>query len=201
MKFEEAIKLNNLGDRIEEQYGKWGHFTEENAKTVVLIAKGEAIGHQSRLPSLMAMTAFTWCNESTWMLNPGPNTNNKPQNPWNWDIGPFQLNVQWTMRMSWQQDFTSRDLPWKKVFGESFYLEDGTTPAPFNGDPIFNGRCALRRTLLDNRNPGAFGFPDRETMQVVLYTGPKAQPSRLKSWNKYGEDFKKFFEAYTAKES
>lgn len=196
MTFDEALKINNLGSRIEDQYGKWGHFTEDNAKAVITIANGEAVGHQSRLASLMAMTAFTWMNESTWQFNPEPNVNNKRWSPWNWDVGPFQLNVQWTMRMGWQQDFSTRDLPWKKVFGESFYLEDGVTPVAFNGEPIFNGRCALRRMLLDNRNPGPFGFADKETMQVVLYTGPKAQQARLKTWQKYGEDFKLFFEAY-----
>lgn len=197
MKFEEALKLNNLGERIENQYGRWGHFTEENAKVIVDIVKADPVGYQSRFPTIMAMTAFTWMNESTWDFHPMPNTNGKSESPWNWDIGPFQLNVQWTHRMAWQQDFRTKDLSWKDVFGKQFYLLDGITPAPFNGNIVTHGQCALRRLLHDQRQPESLGFADKETMQVVLYTGPKAQPHRLKSWVEYGENFKQFFEAYT----
>lgn len=198
MEFNEALKINNLGDRVEEQYGKWGHFTEENVKAIVKICDLE-VGQGSKVVSItsMAMLAFTWANESTWALNPEPNTNKHPSSPWNWDIGPFQLNLQWTMRMIWQKDFTTNGLTWKGVWGQTFFAVDGVSPVAFNGDVIENGRCALRRLLSDNRQPGRFGFPDKETMQLVLYTGPKAQPLRLKNWDKYGEDFKRFFEAYT----
>lgn len=198
MKFEEALKLNNLGERIEGQYGRWGHLTEENVKTIVSIVKADPVGYQSRMPLIMAMTAFTWLNESTWSFNPEPNTNKKPESPWNWDVGPFQLNVGWTHRMSWQSDFKTTDLPWKEVFGSTFYKEDGITPAPFNGDVITHGRCALRRLLHDQRQPGPLGFTDREAMRVTLYTGPKAQQQRLRSWNEYGKHFEEFFEAYTS---
>lgn len=196
MKFEEALKINNLGERIEQQYGRWGHFTQANADTVIRIATAESVGWQLPISTLMAMASFTWMNESTWAFNPEPNINNQRYSPWNWDIGPFQLNVQWTHRMSWQNDFKTNDLNWKEVFGKSFYAEDGITPMPFNGDITTHGRCALRRLLHDRRQPGPLGFPDRETMRVTLYTGPKAQNARLKSWNTYGEDFKLFFEAY-----
>lgn len=195
--FAETLNVNNLGDRIEEQYGKWGHFTEENAKTVVTVANSEASAWRLPAASLMAMTAFTWVNESSWSFSPEPNTNGKPTSPWNWDVGPFQLNLQWTCRMIWQRDFSTAGLTWKGVWGESFYREDGITPNAFNGNVIENGKCALRRMLCDQRQHGKLGFADRETMQVVLYTGPKAQPLRLKNWKKYGEDFKRFFEAYT----
>lgn len=199
LKFEEALKLNNLGERIEQRYGRWGHFTEENAKTVVKVSDLEVgQGVKSVSFQTMAMLAFTWVNESSWHFRPEPNTNGKPESPWNWDIGPFQLNVQWTHRIAWQQDFKTKDLSWKEVFGQQFYLEDEITPAPFNGDVVTHGRCALRRLLHDQRQAGPLGFPDRETMRVVLYTGPKAQPARLKAWNEYGEDFKRFFDAYTS---
>lgn len=198
-RFEEALKVNNLGTRIEEQYGKWGHFTEENVTTIIEIARTEAGLGKFNPIELMAMTAFTWVNESSWAFNPEPNTNNKRWSPWNWDVGPFQLNVQWTMRMAWQGDFRSRDLPFKDVFGPTFYTTDGVTPIAFPGNVVSNGRCALRRMIFDNREPGKFGFPDRQTMQVVLYTGPKAQQQRQKNWNKYGQDFKHFFEVYTSK--
>lgn len=197
MKFEEAIQLNDLGNQIEAQYGQWGHFTKENADAIVKIALDEAVGWQMPPETLMAMTAFTWMNESTWNFKPEPNVNSKRWSVWHWDIGPFQLNLQWAMRMAWQQDFKTKDLNWKEVFGSSFYAEDGVTPVPFNGDVITHGRCALRRLLYDKREPGNFGFADRETMRIVLYTGPKAQPARLKTWNKYGEHFKEFFRAYT----
>ena len=201
MNFEEALKLNGFGDRIEEQYGRWGHFTEENAKAIIKIADAE-VGQGSRVASLssMAMVAFTWANESSWAFNPTPNVNGKPLSPWNWDVGPFQLNLQWTTRIVWQGDFVSKGLDWKSVWGQSFYEEDGTTPAAFNGDVVANGRCALRCMLADRRQPGPLGFADRETAQIVLYTGPKAQPARLKNWAKYGDGFKNFFEAYLRKE-
>lgn len=199
MKFEEALKLNNLGERIEEQYGRWGHLTEENVKTVIRIVDLE-VGQGVRAVSFrtMAMLAFTWVNESSWHFAPEPNTNQRNGSPWNWDVGPFQLNVGWTHRMSWQNDFKTNDLPWKEVFGQTFYAEDGTTPVAFNGDVITHGRCALRRLLHDQRQPGPLGFADRETMRVTLYTGPKAQSHRLKSWNNYGKHFEEFFEAYTS---
>lgn len=198
MNFEEALKLNNLGERIEQQYGRWGHFTEENAKTVIKVVDSEiSQGVKAARVQAMAVLAFTWLQESTWSFNPLPNTNKKPESPWNWDIGPFQLNVHWTHRIAWQQDIKTKDLNWKDVFGKQFYLLDGITPAPFNGDVVTHGRCALRRLLHDQRQPGPLGFADKETMQVVLYTGPKAQPHRLKSWTEYGEHIKEFFEAYT----
>lgn len=198
MKFEEALKLNNLGERIEEQYGRWGHFTEENAKIVTRVVEQEAVGYKFPISRLMAMLSFTWMNESTWSLNPEPNTNGKPESPWHWDIGWGQLNMQWTHRMAWQQDFKTKDLPWKEVFGHTFYHQDGVTPLPFNGDSLTHGRCVLRRLLHDQRQPGPLGFADNETMRVVLYTGPKAQPHRLKSWGEYGRHFEEFFEAYTS---
>lgn len=198
MKFEEAIKLNNLGERIEQQYGRWGHFTEENAKIVVRIVEQESVGYKFPLGRLMSMLAFTWVNESSWHFAPEPNTNSKPESIWNWDVGPFQLNVGWTHRMAWQQDFKTKDLPWKEVFGHTFYYQDGVTPIPFTGDVVTHGRCALRRLMHDQREPGPFGFPDRETLRVVLYTGPKAQPHRLRTWNTYGKHFEEFFEAYTS---
>lgn len=198
MKFEEALKLNNLGERIEERYGRWGHFTEENAKVVSKIVMAESLGWNLPMSRLAAMLSFTWLNESSWHFNPDPNTNSKPESPWHWDVGPFQLNVGWTYRMGWQQDFKTKDLPWKEVFGESFYEPAGIIPAKFNGDIITHGRCALRRLLHDQRQPGPLGFSDKETMRVVLYTGPKAQPQRLRSWNEYGKHFEEFFEAYTS---
>lgn len=200
MTFDEAIKLNDLGERLDTQYGQWGHFTKESADLAIEIATKESVGWQLPLETLMAMVAFTHGQEATWKLNPEPNVNNKRWSPWHWDIGPFQLNMEWTHRMAWQQDFKTKDLPWKEVFGSKFYAEDGVTPLRFNGDVITNGRCALRRLLHDQREPGPLGFADRQTMRIVLYTGPKAQPSRLKAWNKYGEHFKQFFEAYRGKE-
>lgn len=200
MNFEEAIKLNNLGNRIQEQYGQWGHFVEENAKTVIKIVDHEVgrVWRGAASSRVMAMCCFTWLNESTFSFNPEPNTNKRNGSPWNWDVGPFQLNVGWAHRMSWQSDFKTNDLPWKEVFGQTFYAEDGTTPVPFNGNVVTHGRCALRRLLHDQRQPGPIGFADRETMRVVLYTGPKAQQHRLRSWNEYGKHFEEFFEAYTS---
>src|SRR5688500_9359688 len=152
MTFDEALKLNHLGDRIEERYGRWGHFTQANADVVSVASLTEGSTWKISPVTLMAMTAFTWMNESTWSLNPTPNTNGKLQSPWHWDVGPFQLNVQWAHRMAWQQDFKTRDLNWKEVFGITFYGEDGT-PTPFNGDVVTHTRCAVRRLLYDQREP------------------------------------------------
>lgn len=198
MDFEACLKINNLGARLHDQYGRWGHFLDANAKAVIEIVSRETVNSNIPPTRLSAMLAFTWGEESTWSFNPEPNTNGKPESPWHWDVGPFQLNVGWTYRIGWQQDFKTKDLPWKEVFGESFYEPAGILPIKFNGDAVTHGKCALRRLLHDQREPGPLGFADRETLRVVLFTGPKAQPHRLRTWNTYGKHFEEFFEAYTS---
>lgn len=173
--FAEALALNNLGATIEEQYGEWGHFTEDAAALIVLVSRLEAIA-----PELLAVT---WMNESTFGFHPLPNVNHDPGCPFMFDVGPFQLNVGWTYRSVWVGEFSAKGIHYKEAFGTVF-LQD----APFDGNPQANARMAARKLL-------AIKGPD--VARVVKYTGPgERQEHRLGDWRKYSPLFQEFFAAY-----
>lgn len=197
-KFTDCANINNLWQTVEDQYGRWGHLTEEAMDVVVATVLEERHPVEQRV-RLMSMLAFTWMNESTFDLAPLPNVNHRPECVWNWDVGPFQLNLGWSLRMSWQGELATHDLPWKKVFGAALYGDDGETPYRFTGDIVAHSRCALRRLLAVRVTDSALSaYKDADESRVVRYTGPGAQPHRLEDWRKYGKLFQDFFLCYTS---
>lgn len=204
MDFEAALKLNNLGDRIDNQYGRWGHFTKEAADLIIQAARAEISPLNAQLKlrdqsldslDLMTATAVTAMNESCFNIYQGPNTNRTVENWFRWDFGWMQLNLGWTMRMVWNKEINAADLSFVEVFGRLPYVEGD----PFNGNPLPHTRLAIRRlTALKAppTNQAKLSFNDTLEMQVVCYTGEANRPHRQQDWRVYKPLFLEFFKAY-----
>lgn len=224
MNFEEAVKRNNLIDLLEAQFGKWGHFTKEAADMVVRVTGGQP--QQSSMLAVTWANESAWtlypypqvncpCKE-VWPHNKDI-CNANIFNPWAWDCGSLQMNLMWSMRMAWQGEIQTHDTFWVRVFGKTFYEPDevetvwhGATikarrPARFNGEPYDHLVVGMRRLMSRKWKQGSDGvkvddefvlFEDPAEMRVVSYTGPGAQPHRLRSWRKYGKLFEEFFAVY-----
>lgn len=166
MTFDEALTLSGLNF-----YGK---FTEQVANIVAVAAATEKIQP--------ADLAFTWFHESSFDLAPMPQTN-KSTDVWDWDIGCVQINLGWSCRSGWIQEYKTTDLSFASVFGTKFKDEQGN-PLPFNGQPLANLRLCARK-LLSTRG-------SRED-RLVHYTGPAHQDSRRASWQDLGPKLDVFF--------
>jgi len=126
-------------------------------------------------------------NESNFAFHPPPNTNGQPQNVDRWDVGPFQINVHWTLAQVAAKEVSFAGLNERNVFGYDFYRSDGKTPLAFTGDPLSNGRMGARRL-------NAIGGNDQN--KAVKYTAPGAQPARKISYQRYAGRFRDFFNCY-----
>lgn len=193
MEFEEAVQINQLGATIDAQYGRWGKFTKEAADAIWQAAMLE---HTGAIPRglLAAQAAVTFMNESVFNLNQPPNTNKNSENWWNFDIGPMQLNLGWTMRMTFQQEMNAFGMKFVDVFGKPpFFPND-----PFAGVPIANLRMGIRRLLARKIAPKdtALEFDNTLEMQVVCYTGEANRTHRQADWRKYKAPFVEFFNRY-----
>lgn len=195
MNFSEAIGFNNLGQQIEAQYGTYGHFTQESADAIWQAATLEnTVATRFKREILAAATAVTLMNESVFNLRQQPNTNKNDANWWNFDIGPMQLNLGWTVRMTFQQEMNAFGLKFTEVFGQPPFVAN----VPFTGVPIANLRMGARRLLARNIAPKdtALIFADTIEMQVVCYTGEANRVHRQQDWRKYKEPFVEFFKRY-----
>lgn len=226
MNFDEAVKRNNLIDLLEAQFGKWGHWTKDAADLVLKVTGGgnplqssmlsvtwanESAWNLYPYPQVNCPCKEVWPHDKDIC-------NGNLFNPWGWDSGGLQLNLAWTMRMAWQGEIKTHDTFWVKVFGTTFYEPEevetvwhGATikarrPARFNGEPFDHLTVGMRRLL--GRKASAkmaegvqvkdefIQFTDLAELQVVRYTGPGAQPQRLRSWRKYNQLFQEFFAVY-----
>lgn len=203
MQFEQALKLNNLGLLIDEQYGKWGHFHKEAADDILAAASKET--EPSFRSVLAAMLSVTIMNESTFNRFQTPNTNvsKRPENihcPAAWDFSWCQLNFFWVTLGAWQGDFNMKGLPWREVFGSPPFLPK----VPFTGNPVTAARACARvilakSPLLDARPMKTSGISDslQETQVAHYPEGDKERiEHRRQDWRKYGKLFQEFFEAY-----
>src|SRR5690349_7080382 len=84
-------------------------------------------------------------NESNFAFHPPPNRNGHPENVDRWDVGPFQINVLWTLAQVAAKEVSFAGLNERNVFGYDFYRSDEKTPLAFTGDPLSNGRMGARR--------------------------------------------------------
>ena len=158
------------------------NFNEEAANLIQRIHVNEGVSREA--------LAVTWMNEnSDFSLYPEPNTNGTPENIDKWDVGPFQINVEWTVKVVAAGEANySKGLTLEGVYGYSFYHSDMQTPAPFNGDPLSNGRMGARRL---KAAPGK-----TEEDRVANYTKPSSRAHRRQSYRTYAPQFKKFFECF-----
>lgn len=194
--FETCLKLNNLGEIIDKQYGQWGKFTVEAADAILEAARLETEPYFR--PTLAAMAAVTVMNEAVFNLRQVPNTNTakRPENihcPAAWDYGPTQINFFWSVLDAWEGNTKMKGLPWREVFGAPPYVPD----APFTGNPVTNIRAGIRIMLAKNVKLDPEGASTQES-QVVLYPGgdAKRRAHRRADWVKYDSLFLNFFECY-----
>jgi hypothetical protein len=110
-----------------------------------------------------------------------PKTSNKC------DVGPFQLNIYWTLRQAEKKETNFGGLNERNVFGYDFYRSDGKSPLAFTGDSLSNGRMAVRHL-------NATGGSDEN--KAIRYTRPAAQPARKISYETYAGRFRDFFRCY-----
>jgi hypothetical protein len=194
MTFEEALKENNLGSMLEEQFGAWGHFTEEAARVIITAASKETDPSSRTL--LASMLALTMAEESCFNLYQGPNVNGKPDCPASWDFGPCQINFWWQVLEAWEGRIITKGLPWRSVFGAPPYDPTGS----FTGDPVFNTRACARILLSKLPKNGQLeaGKSLSET-RVIYYTGGDElrRMHRSEDWKKYGPLFQTFFEKFS----
>jgi len=134
------------------------------------------------------LLAVTWMNEhSDFALRPDPNPNSHPEDYKQWDVGPFGLNVAWTMAQHYAKEVTFKGLVLENVLGYNYYRSDMKTPAPFSGDPVDNGRMAARRLNF-------WGGSDEN--KAVKHTKKTSQAQRRKSFRQYAPLFRRFFACY-----
>jgi len=140
------------------------------------------------------LLAVTWMNENNFKPYPGPNTNGyngdyKTEGYMHWDVGPFHINIGYTLAA-----IADGSAKWPKgadkygVFGYTFYDPSGKTPTnTFDGVPFQNGQMAAQRL-------NGLGSNDRE--RAVNYAGQKNGPARGRSYDTWHNAFANFFKCY-----
>jgi hypothetical protein len=136
---------------------------------------------------LLAVTLMNESSLSSSSLHSDPNTNGHPEDIMKWDVGPFQINIYWTLAAVKKGEVSFDGLIMENVFGYNFYHSDMKTPATFSGDPLSNGRMAARRL-------NAIGGSDEN--KAVKYAPPYARAHRKQSFKDYAPRFQQFFNCY-----
>jgi len=155
-------------------------FTKEAADLINKISGDEGTSRD--------LLAVTWMNENHFVIRPGPNTNGRPGNIQRWDVGPFHINIGYTLGAVAEGRVNFGGLTVEGVFGYSFYRSDGTTPTDtFDGVPRENGRMAARRL-------NSLGSNDRA--RAVNYAGQRNGPARGRSYDAFAGQFATFFGCY-----
>ncbi len=175
---------------MEKTFSIWGRFTIDSADFILDISRREVIS-----PELLAVT---WMNEFTFGYYGPANMNGHPEDFNRWDVGPFQLNVGYTMADIKVGFVNAKGVDLAKAFG--------TKTPRFSGDPIENTRLASRKLLALGRARISDAYPkltveqwakltldQKNLRRAVLYCGEDSRDHRLRSWLKYGEMYKKFF--------
>ena len=132
-------------------------------------------------------------NENAFVIRPGPNTNGydgdyTTKGYLNWDVGPFALNIGYTLGAVSPKGVNFKGLTVEGVFGYTFYDPSGKTPTnTFDGVPLQNGQMAARRLNFAGSN-------DRQ--RAVNYAGRKNGPARGRSYDTWHKAFAKFFDCY-----
>ncbi|HYJ86711.1 MAG TPA: S8 family serine peptidase [Pyrinomonadaceae bacterium] len=147
--------------------------TEDAAKLILKISASE--GTASNL------LAYTWARESSFSMNPVPNTNGTTDTG-RWDYGPFQINAYWIGRaISTGQVSADGINIGSALGGHGVRAGEG-----FAGDAYDNGRLAGR--YLNSLGTGA--------RAAGLYTGGTRVRDRSKGFNQWGSKFQAFFDCY-----
>lgn len=200
--FQLANQASGVVEAVREKFAKYGDFNVGAADVILLISETEKVD-----PALFAVT---WLNETTFRTYSEANRNEarNPNDDFNlYDTGPAQLNVG-TMKANIANQFlNAKGIDVNRAFG---------TKAPlFNGDPLENLRLGTRLLLRIGRGTitgpsktilyqavsqerwATMSEAEKNERRVVAYTGPEARPYRLRSWQKFGSMFTRFFEVYS----
>jgi hypothetical protein len=134
------------------------------------------------------LLAVTWKNENSFRMRPGPNTKAGAANWMLWDVGPFHINIDWTLRGLKKKEISFAGLVRENVFGYSFYRSDGKTPvSEFDGSPLENGQMAARRL-------NAFGGSDED--KAAAYAPEYGRAHRRREFRKYAQRFRDFYKCF-----
>lgn len=157
-------------------------FTEEAANLIQRIHDYEGTS--------LELLAVTFLNEGDkFNLRTGPNTNGVPEDVTRWDVGPFQINIYWTLKAIEKKEVSWNGLIPQNVWGYAFYHSDGKTPLnEFTGEPLSNGRMAARRL---NTTQGKTAED-----KAANYTKPSSRAHRRQSYQTYAPKFKAFFDCF-----
>ena len=134
------------------------------------------------------LLAYTWMKENAdFSSRPLPNDNGHPEDINQWDVGPFHINVGWTMAQVHAEEVSLNGLILQNVLGYNYYRSDMKTPAPFSGDPLSNGRMAARRLNF-------WGGSDEH--KATMYTKDSSRADRKENFGKFASKFREFFDCY-----
>jgi hypothetical protein len=134
------------------------------------------------------LLSVTMKNEGGFDLRKGPRTNFHPEDITHWDVGPFQINIGWIMKMVDAKEISDRGLIKQNMFGYTFYNTDGKTPTTtFDGVPLENGRMAARHL---NSHGGS------DENKAVRYAPDYAKSGRRRDFRKYASRFRTFYKCY-----
>jgi hypothetical protein len=160
-------------------------FTKEAADLINKISAAEGTSRD--------LLAVTMMNENAFQFYPKPNYNGytgdyTTGDYMQWDVGPFGLNISYTLGDFANKKVSFQGLTKEGVFGYTFYDPSGKTPTTtFDGVPLQNGRMAARRL-------NSMGSNDRQ--RAVHYAGRKNGPKRGQSYDAWHKAFAKFFKCY-----
>ena len=168
--------------------------------TGITIEAADLILEISRLEDIsVAALAVTWQWETGFQLYPKPNTNGKPENMEEWDVGPFHVNIKYTNlyvkqgKLTISDIYKSNGIGGSNIWGDYLFDPNSTVSkdsknwiaSPFSGNPLANGRVAARRL---KANGGS------EENQVKWYA-PDPE-DRAKKYNTWRNNWKNFFACY-----
>ena len=72
------------------------------------------------------LLAVTWMNESSFQTHPLANDNGRSDDINKWDVGPFQINIYWTLRAAEKNEVSelknklTRDTVYREIRSQSF---------------------------------------------------------------------------------
>ncbi len=148
--------------------------------------------------------SVTWQFETGFNFQPSPNINGTVKEPKRyidqpdqWDVGPFHINVKWTKKGVKKGELDISDIQkFDGIGGDNVYgiLYKPTTspdkltwePATFTGDPLVNGRIAARRIL---------AYPGTTELEKLVQYAPD-RTKRRKAYNDWAPSYKKFYDCY-----
>ena len=164
---------NSFADCAKQAGVEGTGFNEDAANLVSRISASEGTASE--------LLAYTWMKESSFQMNPVPNTNNSTDTG-RWDYGPFQLNAYWIGQAIKKGQVSTDGIN----IGDALGGHSVKAGQLFAGDVFENGRLAAR--YLNSLGTGA--------KAAGLYTGGTRTKERSKGFNEWEPKFQAFFNCF-----